>query len=312
MIDRFLTVKLCRIIRGYRGAIKLYHVHFVQGTHGSHQVFEYDNFWSTNRFGSYGLRRDLAMVCNYFNRPSVYSADCSVHSNRPLLTLTLLLLLPSFMTIITLVIHRFRQARQERRERAPESVVASLPTGTWSGEGVVFDGEAGVEKDDAGEGGDERAAPVPITEQVEGEGVASTSSSPVPQTALSVSPSIEVPEATDMSPRRRVRLPPSLLRFASSISIATSPSSHSSHPAAAASNPDEGQDSTSAPSVALGPAAQRTRYLRKAWFSSQTECAICLGEFEKGDKLRILPCGHVFHLDEVDVWLVRRKRLVRG
>lgn len=47
-----------------------------------------------------------------------------------------------------------------------------------------------------------------------------------------------------------------------------------------------------------------------AWFQSQVECAICLEEFVKGDRVRVLPCKHIFHLDEVDVWLIERKKLV--
>ncbi|KAE9591942.1 putative transcription factor C2H2 family [Lupinus albus] len=36
-----------------------------------------------------------------------------------------------------------------------------------------------------------------------------------------------------------------------------------------------------------------------------TECPICLGEFEKGDKVRMLPkCNHGFHINCIDTWLV--------
>ncbi|KAG8974889.1 hypothetical protein FRB90_009689 [Tulasnella sp. 427] len=45
------------------------------------------------------------------------------------------------------------------------------------------------------------------------------------------------------------------------------------------------------------------------WFEGQVECAICLSSFDPGDKVRILPCGHLFHIEEVDGWLVQRKKL---
>jgi len=47
------------------------------------------------------------------------------------------------------------------------------------------------------------------------------------------------------------------------------------------------------------------------WFEQQVECAICLSEFMKGDRVRVLPCQHIFHLGEVDEWLIQRKKLVR-
>lgn len=35
-----------------------------------------------------------------------------------------------------------------------------------------------------------------------------------------------------------------------------------------------------------------------------TECSVCLGEFEEGEELRILPkCNHPFHMPCIDTWL---------
>lgn len=303
-----------RFFGGYRRPGELYHVCVVQDADGAYQELEHDDIWIADRLCPHGCRGNMAVVRSFRHLRSLPNSDVTnVFVIRPLLTLTFLLLLPSFMTIITLIIHRFRQARAERRERAPESVVASLPIGTWSGEGVVFDGEGGVEKDGdhhhhesetEGEGeGDSHADASETAASVASRPVlvpsatdsseASTSSSYVPQVVISVPASIDdrAEEPGSPSTARPATLPPS---------SPSNPNSTNSKPLP-----------TSPPTVAAaGPASQRTKYLKKAWFASQTECAICLGDFEKGDRLRILPCGHLFHLDEVDVWLIRRKKLV--
>ncbi|KAI0755067.1 hypothetical protein C8Q80DRAFT_1142715 [Daedaleopsis nitida] len=46
-----------------------------------------------------------------------------------------------------------------------------------------------------------------------------------------------------------------------------------------------------------------------AWVEEQMECAICLEMFVKGDRVRELPCYHLFHIDEIDEWLINKKKL---
>jgi len=38
-----------------------------------------------------------------------------------------------------------------------------------------------------------------------------------------------------------------------------------------------------------------------------TACSICIDDFEAGEKIRLLPCGHAFHTDCILPWLTRRQ-----
>ncbi|KDQ17452.1 hypothetical protein BOTBODRAFT_29635 [Botryobasidium botryosum FD-172 SS1] len=146
----------------------------------------------------------------------------------PLLTLSILLLLPSFLALLTLLFHRVRQVRAERRDRAPEAIVQSLPCWVWASAGEMArpcepSTHSGVVKDDL-----EQLASRKNEEAADGQH-ASTSF------ALNA------------------RLPP--------------------------------------------------------WFLGQTECAICLSAYVSGDLVRVLPCNHIFHQEEIDGWLIQRKKL---
>jgi len=143
------------------------------------------------------------------------------------LTFAIILLLPSSLTLLTLLIHRIRAARAAQRDRAPEDVVKNLPSRVWTG--------TGLEKSDNAVSGSE-------------------ASSRLPQ---------------DIDLERGIEAEP------------TNPSDPST------SRPEQEQP----------------------WHQLQVECAICLSEFVKGDTVRVLPCHHIFHLDEIDGWLIHRKKL---
>ena len=37
-----------------------------------------------------------------------------------------------------------------------------------------------------------------------------------------------------------------------------------------------------------------------------TDCSICVGEYEEGDLMRVLRCGHGFHVDCIDRWVLHK------
>lgn len=47
---------------------------------------------------------------------------------------------------------------------------------------------------------------------------------------------------------------------------------------------------------------------KKGGLERATSCSICTEDFFEGAELRLLPCGHVFHLACIDPWLQTRAR----
>ncbi|KAG8966175.1 hypothetical protein FRC03_012365 [Tulasnella sp. 419] len=170
----------------------------------------------------------------------------------PVLVFFLLLLLPSILTFITLLVHRFHQARQERLDRAPQDVVSHLPTRIWSGKGWEKEAEW-LQRLKTRAQRSQEATLFTRSDEVNDGGNKSNSGNEEFQRGSE----IERGEGC--------------------------------------ASPTEDDDEL--------PGGHQP------WFSGQVECAICLSDFSPGDKVRILPCGHLFHIEEVDGWLTQRKKL---
>lgn len=141
----------------------------------------------------------------------------------------MILLLPSLLTLVTLLVHRIRASRAAQRDRAPEDIVKNLPWRVWNGT---------------------------RWEKADGTPCKNTLS-----------------KAGDVDKNLTVNVS------------------------------NEGDDG-------LDRVEQGSSRIHLPWYRTQEECAICLEEFAIGDKVRVLPCEHVFHMNEIDDWLINRKKLV--
>ena len=49
-----------------------------------------------------------------------------------------------------------------------------------------------------------------------------------------------------------------------------------------------------------------TKY-KKEKYSENFQCIICMEEFNEGEKVKLLPCGHIFHPNCIKEWLMKQK-----
>lgn len=192
----------------------------------------------------------------------------------PLIDLAfVLLMLPSFMTLVTIVVHRVRMIRQRRMERAPELAVLNLPCLIWRGNGQPW-------------------------EKVEEAAVIGNAGKPT------FSDDGNKPSRISVFLRR-------FRRRSQDMELGTTEDTPAVQQDGAGNEGNiAGPSTLHQPPVALKttPVAPPVPPPDRTYYSCD-ECAICLSEFEDGEMVRVLPCGHVFHLPEIDSWLLRVKKL---
>ncbi|GJE98975.1 hypothetical protein PsYK624_152130 [Phanerochaete sordida] len=86
------------------------------------------------------------------------------------------------------------------------------------------------------------------------------------------------------------------------------------HDASLENAEDPSEDPSSGPDRDLergpvAPSCSRETSVEPPWVDEQMECAICLDMFAKGDRVRVLPCNHLFHMNEIDEWLITKKKV---
>ncbi|GFZ49794.1 hypothetical protein JCM24511_07197 [Saitozyma sp. JCM 24511] len=195
--------------------------------------------------------------------------------------LSFALLMPSMFLLATIAVHRVRVARQREADRAPALVVLSLPERVWTPD-IIWEKD---DESDAASVSSRRSRTSPTTSV----------------TNVNTSPAIAPPDAvsgTDVPP------PPPI----SPSDIRTPPAP----PAVQLSIPGEPSESAR-PSSSRHDSQQRKKKRSKSGggkkYFSKDECAICMDSFQKGEVVRILPCGHVFHKEECDEWLMKWRKL---
>ena len=287
--------------------------------------------WLANLLGN-GTRTCLpviSIICTELVPAVIFaSASCAGPPSRPILSFLIVLTLPSLLTLCTLLVHRARAARAARLERAPEDIVLNLPSRVWNGTFWEKDRGSGYDAVDsrplalalkAVDDADERTPLLAVVQRMQSESIRASGSVPRELEAVC----IHIGGST-----------PAEMRPSASSSVATTSMAvphKESHRQPHISDleyeeEEEGMDGTPEMDPPLTPplppkkSPPHLNQLRRppsddgdrpAWFASQLECAICLSQFEVGDQVRLLSYGHIFHLQEVDEWLIRQRKVVR-
>ncbi|KAI8456617.1 hypothetical protein BY996DRAFT_8685707 [Phakopsora pachyrhizi] len=226
----------------------------------------------------------------------------------------ILLFLPSILTILTLILHRINHFRKQRADRAPREIVNSLPSVIW-----VKDMEKGIPLIDHQLDLDQL---LQMSSSSSTAATATTSSTTTTRKLNSVgtgyqgfnafirrkfgsqdqSPSSNQPNRDSTSGKITEQSP--LLH--------TRDSKNHKERVLTGQNYDADEDQE----VRLDERKDGNNNKKRKIFFAQRECALCLSDFEVGDLIRILPCGHCFHQQEIqqncmgiDSWLLKSKRL---
>ncbi|XAO22033.1 hypothetical protein I312_100796 [Cryptococcus bacillisporus CA1280] len=201
--------------------------------------------------------------------------------------LSFALLMPTLFLLAMISIHRFRVARQREAERAPAMVVLSLPERVWTPD-IVW------EKDDD-------SSEAPGSPSPEGE----ERSLLTDEHVVHDSQRHSVNDPTDADPSQTHPPPPIHPSFISPPLLPSLTENNPSFSPTLLAHPPLPSSTNNA-----GPSRDSKKHKRPTRrYFSKDECAICMDAFEKGDIVRILPCGHVFHKEECDEWLMKWRKL---